>query len=321
MYLCKKLFKTLLLDQDSILRYKVDSSVVKKDIVTAKKQVRAPVMTSIDTTQNLSAIPKTEVPVFRFTDSDTSSTEFLYDNVAVSPNNQLFKEHMLQSKEGSPIPISRRNGDWFTLALVLVVIGFTWIKAYYFKVFRQLMSAFFSNTVANQMVRDENILVQRASIIMSFIFYLTASLFIYQVSVYFNWDYPFLSDGIVRFLVICLIVAFTYSFKMVLLKALGELFNIDKPVATYIFNIFLINNVMGLVLVPVVLTIAYVVTYSTSYVIYTGITLVIISFIYRMVRAFIIWLSLQGVSFFYLILYFCTLEIAPLLIIIKLAKG
>jgi len=262
-----------------------------------------------------------EVPIFRFSDTDTIYGESIFDRILIPESGQLFNGHTLQPVNSAPVSVTKRNADWFTLALVVVVIGFTWIKAFYFKIFRQLVSAFFSNSIANQIVRDENILVQRASIIMSFIFYLTASLFIYQISIFFKWDYPFLAEGILRFLVICLIVAFTYSFKMVLLKGLGEIFNIDKPVATYIFNIFLINNMLWLMLLPVVITTAYVVTDSTWYAMYTGVAIVIISFIYRMVRAFIIWIPLKGVSFFYLMLYFCTLEIAPLIIIVKLARG
>ena len=303
--------------QDSIIRYQVDSSLKP---ATPSQLVRPSVQRK-DTATTFVESKSEEVPIFRFSDTDTIYGESIFDRILIPESGQLFNGHTLQPVNSAPVSVTKRNADWFTLALVVVVIGFTWIKAFYFKIFRQLVSAFFSNSIANQIVRDENILVQRASIIMSFIFYLTASLFIYQVSIFFKWDYPFLAEGILRFLVICLIVAFTYSFKMVLLKGLGEIFNIDKPVATYIFNIFLINNMLGLMLLPVVITTAYVVTDSTWYAMYTGVAIVIISFIYRMVRAFIIWIPLKGVSFFYLMLYFCTLEIAPLIIIVKLARG
>jgi len=303
--------------QDSIIRYQVDSSLKS----ATPSQVVRPSVQRKDTATTFVESKSEEVPIFRFSDTDTIYGESIFDRILIPESGQLFNGHTLQPVNSAPVSVTKRNADWFTLALVVVVIGFTWIKAFYFKIFRQLVSAFFSNSIANQIVRDENILVQRASIIMSFIFYLTASLFIYQVSIFFKWDYPFLAEGILRFLVICLIVAFTYSFKMVLLKGLGEIFNIDKPVATYIFNIFLINNMLGLMLLPVVITTAYVVTDSTWYAMYTGVAIVIISFIYRMVRAFIIWIPLKGVSFFYLMLYFCTLEIAPLIIIVKLARG
>ncbi len=261
-----------------------------------------------------------ESPVFRFNDGEAGTgSEIGYTNPNSVPS--LFQGHALQPVNSNPIPLPRRTPDWFTLTLIFVIIAFAWIRVFYSKIFKQLINAFFSNSISNQVVRDENILVQRASILMSFVFYLTGSLFIYQVSVFFNWDYPFLGEGFLRFLVVCLIVAFAYSFKMVLLKAMGEVFELDRPVASYIFNIFLINNMLGLILIPVVVAIAFVVTYSTGIAIYTGVALVIIAFIYRLVRAFNIWMTLPGVSIFYLILYFCTLEIAPLVIIVKLAMG
>ncbi len=260
-----------------------------------------------------------EVPVFRFSDNDTSITEFSYRVETNVP--RLFEGHRLQAIHTNPIPVIRRTPDWFTLLIVFVIISFTWIRVFYFRIFRQLTAAFFSNSISNQVVRDENILIQRASVLMSFVFYLSASLFIYQVSIYFKWNYPFLGEGFLRFLIVSLMLAFAYSFKMVLLKGLGEIFELDRPVASYIFNIFLINNMLGLILIPVTIASAFVVTLSTGFVIYTGIALVIIAFIYRLVRAFTIWVTLPGVSIFYLILYFCTLEIAPLLILVKLAKG
>jgi hypothetical protein len=185
-----------------------------------------------------------ESPVFRFNDGEAGTgSEIGYTNPNSVPS--LFQGHALQPVNSNPIPLPRRTPDWFTLTLIFVIIAFAWIRVFYSKIFKQLINAFFSNSISNQVVRDENILVQRASILMSFVFYLTGSLFIYQVSVFFNWDYPFLGEGFLRFLVVCLIVAFAYSFKMVLLKAMGEVFELDRPVASYIFNIFLIFFVSG----------------------------------------------------------------------------
>ncbi len=259
---------------------------------------------------------------FRFSDSDTAGTVFSYsvENL-FAPTPKLFANHELKPVNSVPVPVAGRTPDWFTIILFVIVASFTWIRVFYFRILKQLYSAFFSNLVSNQIVRDENILVQRASILLSFVFYLTVSLFIYQLSMYFDWKIGILNQGFLRFLIIALIVAFAYSFKMVVLKAIGELFEIDKPVATYIFNIFLINNITGLILIPVVVLGAYLVFDYQEAIIYFGVGLVIIMFIYRLLRAFRIWMSMQRVSFFYLILYFCTLEIAPLLILFKLAGG
>ena len=250
--------------------------------------------------------------------SDTTADSSVVEMATPGP---LFSGHELKPVNPAPVPLPERVPDWFTFVLLAVVIFFVWVRLFYYKVVRQLMAAFFSNNISNQLVRDENILVQRASILLSFVFYFTGSLFLYQVSEHYQWDYPFLGEGLLRLVVILLIVAFAYSLKMVMVKALGELFGMERPVATYLFNISLMNNMLGLVLFPLVVLAAYVVSADAGWVIPLGIALVIIMFIYRLVRAFMIWASLKGVPFFYLILYFCTLEIAPVMIIFKLAGG
>ena len=144
-----------------------------------------------------------EPAVFRFMDGDTVILQEL-DYTGQTSVPLLFEGHQLRPVNPGPAPLSRRTSDWFTLTLIFVVISFSWIRVFYSKIFKQLISAFFSNSISNQVVRDENILVQRASILMSFVFYLTASLFVYQLSMYYNWDYPFLGEGFLRFLVVCL---------------------------------------------------------------------------------------------------------------------
>lgn len=260
-------------------------------------------------------MPSNKPPVVS---TDSAAIGVVVDIASPGP---LFSGHELKPVNAAPVPLPERVADWFTFLLLAVVIFFAWVRMFYYKVVKQLVSAFFSNNISNQLVRDENILVQRASILLSFVFYLTGSLFLYQVSEHYNWDYPFLGEGLVRLLVLLLIVAFTYSLKMVLVKALGELFDMERPVATYLFNISLLNNMLGMALFPLVVLAAYVVSADTGWVIQAGIVLVIIMFIYRLVRAFMIWTLMKGVPFFYLILYFCTLEIAPVMILYKLAGG
>jgi hypothetical protein len=235
---------------------------------------------------------------------------------------RLFQGHQLKPLSGVPVTFNRRNPDWFTIALFLVVLGFTAIRAFYMRIFRQLISAFFNNNVTNQIVRDENILVQRAASLMSVLFYFVLALFLYQVSVFYHWEIPVMGTGFTRFFFLLLAIALAYSIKLLTLKSAGSLYGADRPVATYIFNIFLINNMLGLLLLPVVILIAYVVPLSGALVVIrVGIALAASLFVYRLFRGFLVWRTLQGGTIFYFILYLCTLELAPLLIIYKVAGG
>ena len=88
--------------------------------------------------------------------------------------------------------------------------------------------------------------------------------------------------------------------------------------ATYIFNTFLINNILGIALLPFVCLIAYNQMISASWLILIAVILAGTAFAYRMFRGVLVGLSMPSFSLLYLFLYLCTLEIAPLLILIRI---
>lgn len=257
---------------------------------------------------------------FRFSDEDAPSTTFK-NQTQYSGSSKYFSSHLLQNNSEYPNIFIPRVPDWFTVFFILIICGITTIKIFYNKIFKQLFDAFYSLAVANQVVRDENILVQRASVLLNIIFYGIAALFLYFISVKYNWNNPFFNHGIFRFFLFAIIIACFYSVKMLLLKALGYILQIDKAVAVYVFNIFLINNILGIALIPVVAMLAYCTIAFSVYIVYAGVVLVILSFFYRMFRAFSISMSMSLGSLYYLFLYFCALEIAPILVILKFASA
>jgi len=256
---------------------------------------------------------------------DTNSFRFADDDNDIQTVNEktwlnstgYFKPHVLQPDGLHPVLNSTLVPDWFTVVLFLVVAGITVIKVFYSKIFKQLFNAFYSLAVTSQVVRDENILVQRASILLNVIFYGSAGLFLYYVSVRFNWNHPVFNEGILRFFFFAFVTAVFFSIKMLLLKVLSAIFEIEKPVSIYIFSIFLTNNMLGMFLVPLIACIAYVYTPYTNYLIYSCIAVILLAFGYLLYRAVAISSTLPRFSLYYLFLYFCTLEIAPLLLIIK----
>lgn len=260
---------------------------------------------------------QTEESEFRFSDAENDSAQTVF-STGEPTDLFLFKEHKLQTTATSPISKAIRNPDWFIIVLIMVIIYFTWIRVFNYKVIKQHFAAFTSNLLTNQIVRDENILVQRTSVLLSLVFYFIVALFFYQVSIYFKWNYKIFNEGFVRYVIFVLLIASAYSLKMVLLKMLGILFRIDKAVSTYIFNIFLINNIIGMVFIPLVILIAFVAG-ITKFLLWTGVVMLLFALIYRLFRGIAIWMSMPKFSLYYLILYLCALEIAPLLVLFKLA--
>lgn len=240
---------------------------------------------------------------------------------SAAPVKSLFQGHELKARGLEGKPLEPRNADWFSISLFLLLAWFTWTRVVYHKIVGQLIGAVFNINATNQIVRDENILVQRASIMLSLMYYFAFAMFAYQGIELLDFKSNWLGTGFLSFLFILLAVALAYSLKTVLLKVLGNVFDIERPATSYIFNLTLINNATGVALIPIVFLMTYMDGWWTYPLFYLGLGALIISFIYRQIRAFRIWAAMQGVPFFYFILYICTLEISPLLILFKVAKG
>ena len=260
---------------------------------------------------------------FRFSDDEDSASQVV-TAADTSPRALegpgIFKGHVLQPVNPNAVPINHEITDWFTVSLIMLVGFFTWFRVFYYRIFRQLFTAFFNITTTNQIVRDESVLLQRASLVLSVISYMLMGLFIYQLSIIQNWNIPYLQGGLMRFIFLSVAIAAAYSVKMISLRFFSSVFSLDRPVALYIFNIFLMVMMVGLLLLPVNILIAYAPAFIRHWVIGITTGLIGLLFLYRLVRAAGIWTGIPGFSLFYLFLYLCAFEIAPLLIIWKAAN-
>lgn len=260
--------------------------------------------------------------VFRFQDEEESISPIKEDSVVqVSKSLQgprIFQGHLLRPQHPNAQPLTNEIGDWFTISLIVLVALFTWFRFFYYRIFRQLYTAFYNLTTTNQIVRDESVLLQRASLILSIISYMLMGLFLYQISILLDWDMGVLQGGLMRFVFLSLSVAIAYSVKMILLRFLSTVFDLEKPVALYIFNVFLMIMMIGLLLLPINILLAYGPLQYRYWILLVAVGIIALLFVYRLIRAIVIWIGIPGFSLFYLFLYLCTFEIAPLLIIWKM---
>lgn len=259
---------------------------------------------------------------FRFADEvDSVVTDTGGNTIRVALEGPgIFKGHSLRPVHPNARPINREVADWFTISLIALVGLFTWFRVFYYRIFNQLFGAYFNITTTNQIVRDESVLLQRASLFLSVISYMVMGLFVYQLSELLRWNIPLLQGGLLRFIFFSVAIAASYSIKMIVLRFFSSVFDLEKPIALYIFNIFLMVMMIGLLLLPVNILLAYASSEISTWVLWITIGIISLLFLYRLVRAVGIWTGIPGFSVFYLFLYLCAFEIAPLLIIWKVAN-
>jgi hypothetical protein len=146
-------------------------------------------------------------------------------------------------------------------------------------------------------------------------FLLNAGAFIFLIARFFNPD-VFNNAG---FLAICMLLSsILFLSKHLLLAMVQGLYPVAKEVQRYNFLIVIFNCVLGLFLVPFNFLVAFSGEYA-DFMVYWTLALAGIFYLYRTLRAAVIGQKFLSRNLFHFLLYLCTVEIAPVLILIKLA--
>ena len=232
----------------------------------------------------------------------------------------LFQHHLLQTNDFSPKLHIVRDQYWISSLLIIIFILFVWLKIVYGKKFKQILNAFIANRAVSQLLREEQALSNRVSVFLTVIFVLVGSLFMYQIDLFYGW-HLLASLGYIYYLKLCLLITVVYFIKVQTVKLLGFIFKTHNQASEYIFNIFLFNKMAGLFLLPIVICLAFMKVISPVFFIYAGVALLALLFLYRCARGLIIAFSNSKISKFYLFVYLCTLEILPLIVLMKAFSG
>ena len=231
----------------------------------------------------------------------------------------LFKNHLLKVKDHRP-EIHYTNYDFvITGVLLFLYILFIWLYVTNYKKLGQIVKGFYINRNSNQLSRDELSIGNRVSVFLSLFFIVTLTIFISRTMSYyglqlFSRDVPF-SDIIIAFALVT-----AYSVKFATIKLFGYIFNIQKEANEYMMTIFLFCNTLGLFMLPIVICLTFVKQVSPVIFISAGTGIIAIFFSIRIIRGLILGLNSSEISKIYLFMYLCTLEILPIVILVKLFK-
>jgi hypothetical protein len=98
-------------------------------------------------------------------------------------------------------------------------------------------------------------------------------------------------------------------------KMLGYIFLVEKEVKEFLFNYFLFNQFWGLGSIIILALLEYGRNFPFSEIMVAGLASYALVFVYQIIRSYSLAMPNKRISNLYLFLYFCTLEILPLVII------
>jgi hypothetical protein len=129
-----------------------------------------------------------------------------------------------------------------------------------------------------------------------------------------------LATGLQAYLQILLIVFLVFVLKLIVMEAAGSLSVKNDLLREYRANTLLFTILTGILLTPLCIGTSLTIGENEDWIWIIGIAIYLFFYLIRLWRGAISALQ-QGVRFYYIILYLCTLEILPLAVLIKAWYG
>ena len=150
-------------------------------------------------------------------------------------------------------------------------------------------------------------------------FFLAAGFFVYLFAVHHDVS---LRLGVwASFGVASLLVAGSVGLKHLVLGAYARLFPVRREVGRYAFVLMVFSILAGLVLVPVNLLVSYAPPAWRPTFLYGGLGLLTLLYVLHLLRGLFIANRFLGQRPLHILLYICTIEIAPLLLIYRYLRN
>lgn len=211
--------------------------------------------------------------------------------------------------------LNQYSDDWFTALFLGSVVVFSTVKHSFDKYLDNLFQSLFSYNTSARMFRERNISLIKAAFKLDIISYIILGLFLFQVLQYFSINNSL--HTILLFLISQAGVILFLLAKKLLYFTTGWISEKQFDTSEFLYNYNNHIRVMGMVMLPVVAIIAWAPVIPQNIAITAGLTIVSILYLLLLWRGAIIFLKKQF-SIFYLFLYLCTLEILPLLMVLKI---
>jgi len=232
----------------------------------------------------------------------------LYDQTSVNSRNAQIIYKIEQR-----YAVSDKDALFYLLVGMILIYGF--VNNIYPQYFQKLFSQFSQSSMRMMQNREQLLNNSVASLLLNLCFILSFSLMA-SLLIYNRHLLP-ISFWLVYFY-LCLFFTSLYLGKYICLEIAGAIFSTKELVKTYVFVVFMINKVLGILLLPFILILAFAnPIYFPAAIIGAG-GLSVLLFLYRYLFSLTSVRNKLHISSFHFFLYLCAFEILPLMILYKL---
>lgn len=221
---------------------------------------------------------------------------------------------------GNPRPSHNYTFDF--LACLVLLLFFGLLRQRHPAYVRNIFRAFGNVTLSNRQLKEQIQQNSLPGILLDLLFCFSAAFFLYQTMVYMHWDSQIKHfSPALTITVIAVSIGIIYGIRFLLLRMSGWVFQMPEAMNHYSFNIFLFNRILGIILLPFSIIIAFGAGLWVQIVFLFAIIITIGMYLFRFIRSRQVFSQFLKFSKFHFILYLCASEILPIAIIIKLISN
>jgi hypothetical protein len=209
------------------------------------------------------------------------------------------------------------SSDWFLISSIISLFILGLSRYYFSKYFKQFSKSVLNFNLLSKLHSDKNVLFKRFLQILKVVFSINAGIFITLIiKHYFKIDN---FNALILFILLMFVIPIFYSIKTFINIRIAKIFDISEIISEYTFIYNFYNKLLGIILLPLIILMLYFKEIPYNYYIYAGLvlflTIILIKFLWGVQIIF-----RKGGSLFYMILYLCSLEIIPFLLLYKVVQ-
>jgi len=213
----------------------------------------------------------------------------------------------------------RKHGQsWVLVVILCLVLGFAVLRIAYRNDINMLMNAFFDHRFLAQQTSAGGFFTSWPFMLLFVLFGFTIGMYLYLIGSYLQLSYAF--SGVQWYVILSLLIMGLLILKVYVLRFLGFVLIVQKAVRVYTSILFLSYFHAALLFLPLIVAFSLSSSAYAVLFIYAGMAIALFITVFQAIRGAIHVLSHYPFSKLYLFIYFCALEICPMLVLIKVLR-
>lgn len=208
-----------------------------------------------------------------------------------------------------------RQTDYLFYLLLGMFLLLGLVRTAFPKYFADLFTLFFQSTFKQKSIREQLSQTTIPSLLLNVLFFFSAGFFLYILTGYYQLHVAQTFEGNLGIWILVLVLV--YVSKLLFVKLLGWVFQLQEACQAYNFIVFMINKVMGVALLPFLLLLCFGPLNWRPVVITTSFFFIVAMLTYRYIIAYPAVRPTVRLNRFHFFIYLCTFEIIPFALIYK----